>query len=136
MKPLGLLIGGSLLLWGVLLYPGWRLQGDEALLQSSVALALCLIPAVATYVWAVVSFKGAPETQALAVFGGSGIRMFLVLGVSYVLTNWYGQWFSSDFWFWVLIFYLAVLGLEVWMLVRMNKPQQDASGGPAQGPST
>jgi hypothetical protein len=132
-KRLGLLIGGSLFLWAVLAYPGWYLQGDLALFQSSVALALCLIPAVATYIWAARAFRGSPQTQALAMFGGSGFRMFLVLGVGYGLMLWRSDWFSSEFWIWVLIFYLAILALEVWILVQISEAK-DASDGPSAAP--
>jgi len=134
LNVLAQLIGGAVLLWAALIYPGWRLQGDEALVQSLVAMGLCLIPAAATYIWAMRAFRGAPADQMMAMLGGSAFRMILVLGVGYFLTQTWPETLTLAFWYWVLIFYMFVLGIEIRLLVKANAVQ-DAVAGPKDGAS-
>src|SRR4051812_18746394 len=47
----GLFIGAVVLGWVAVAYPAWRLGGATALQMSAVAAALCLVPAIATFVW-------------------------------------------------------------------------------------
>jgi len=117
MKSLVVLLATSLLIWAVLLYPGWLLFGDSALLHSAVAWVLCVVPGLATMAW-VMSRGLAPETRALAILAGSGIRMFACLGAGLVLHESFPEVFGRSFWTWVAVFYLMVLAVEVGLLVR------------------
>lgn len=128
------LIGGAVLLWGILLYPGWLWQGPDAFPQSAAALGLCLIPAVGTFLWASRAFRGSPESQMAAMLGGSGIRMFLVLGLGFGFTQWWPETFPTEFWGWILVFYLFILGLEIRLLIRAHAPQ-DVVASPQDGTS-
>lgn len=120
MKNLLILTGLPLLLWAALLYPGWLLLGDDALLHSGVALALCLVPALATMAFS--QRKGlSAEGRMLAGLGSSGIRMGFVLGVGFLLFRQLPDRFPLAFLYWLLIFYLTVLGLEVGLLVRQAR---------------
>jgi hypothetical protein len=105
-------------LWLVLLTPAWWWYGELALLQSGVALALSLVPAVATLLWADRVWKNSPEMQLLAALGGSGVRMAIVLGVGALLYFQYPETFSAAFLVWLLIFYLVFLALEMTLLLR------------------
>jgi hypothetical protein len=117
MKNLAILIGMPLAIWGVLLYPGWLFWGDAALLHSSVALGLCLVPAALTFV-AIQRLTATPDARLLATLGSSAVRMTATLGVGLILHVKMAESFSVVFLYWLLIFYLMVLGLEVGLLVR------------------
>lgn len=121
MRRLGILVIGSLLLWVALVIPGRLLGGDEAVFLSSVALALCLIPAVATMAWALRAGTS-PEAQLLMILGGTGVRMGIVLGGGLLLTQLLPEQFPSVFWIWLVVFYLFILGLEMTLIVRGSKP--------------
>jgi hypothetical protein len=54
----------------------------------------------------------------LAGLGGSGIRMAIVLGIGFLLFQQMPDRFPLAFLYWLLIFYLSVLALEVTLLVR------------------
>ena len=117
MRNLAILVGVPLVLWGVLLYPGWWLSGDDVFLQSGVALALCLVPAVVTYVM-IQKFAATPDARLLATLGGSGVRMAVSLGVGLILHVNMPKAFPAVFLYWLLVFYLVILALEVGLLVR------------------
>jgi hypothetical protein len=121
MRRLGILVGGALLLWLAVLFPAYQLGGDEAIFLSAVALALCLIPAVATMAWALRA-DTSPESQLLMILGGTGVRMGIVLGGGLLLTRLLPEHFPAAFWIWLVVFYLFILGLEMALLVRGSKP--------------
>src|SRR5690606_11321097 len=100
-----------------LLWPG-QWQGN--LISSIVALAVCLIPSVATLLWSSWGFKQSPEQQLTIVLGGTGIRMFFVLGVGLIVSLSIGfiREHALFFWAWILILYLYTLGLEMFILLR------------------
>jgi F0F1-type ATP synthase membrane subunit c/vacuolar-type H+-ATPase subunit K len=127
MKNLAILVGAPLALWGALLYPSWRLWGDEAILHSCVALALCLVPAVVTFV-AIQQLTMTADTRLLATLGATGIRMGIVLGVGLLLHTEKPETFSAGFLYWLLVFYLVILGLEVGLLVRQPLASETPPG--------
>ncbi|GEM_PF-3679040 len=120
MKSLLLLLGGSVLLWAALLYPGWLWWGETALAQSAAAWALCVLPAVATTAWAL-RREQTPEMRVIAVLAGSGIRMAAALGGGMVLTELLPETFTKIFWLWIGGFYVVLLTFEVLLLVRQQK---------------
>lgn len=116
MKKLGWLTGGTLLMWAILIYPGWLLFGDLVWIHSTVALVICLIPAVATMTWALKT-GAAPEQQLVAILGGTGIRMAVALGTGLLLWKTMPEIFTDNFWFWVAAFYMFILALETSLFV-------------------
>lgn len=118
MRRVLLLASGGVGVWLVLLAPVWWWLGENAVLQSSVALAICLIPALATMLWANHVGQHAPDMQLLAALGGSGIRLGATLGVGTILYFQYPETFTAAFWGWVGLFYLVLLGLEVFLILR------------------
>jgi len=122
MRNLGILVVGSLLFWLALIFPARKLGGDEGVFLSTVALGLCLIPAVATMAWALRAGTS-PESQLLMILGGTGVRMGIVLGGGLLLTRLLPDHFPSAFWIWLVVFYLFTLGLEMTLLVRGSKPE-------------
>jgi hypothetical protein len=123
-QRLGLLIGGTVALWAVLVYPASRLLGSEALIHSLAAMLLCLIPAVATMAFALRAFQRSSEEQLLAVLGGTGLRMAVVLGLGFLAFTFVPELHADAFWIWLIVFYLATLGLEMTLLVRGMSAKQ------------
>jgi len=120
MKSLTLLFGGSLLVWAVLIYPGWLWWGELAVYEITAAWALCVLPGLATTFWAL-RRDMAPEMRVFAVLGGSGIRLFAALGGGMVLTELLPETITKSLWLWIGVFYLVLLTLEVLLLVRQHK---------------
>ena len=118
MKRVFLLAAVGTGLWLVLLAPAWWWLGEIAVLQSGIALAICLLPALATMLWANHAWEHSPDMQLLAALGGSGIRLGTTLGCGAVLYFQYPDTFTAAFWGWVILFYLVLLGLEIWLILR------------------
>lgn len=117
MKNLLILIGLPVLLWAILLYPAQRIWGDDALMHSGVALALCLVPAVVTFV-ATSRLTKTTDQRMLAALGSTGLRMAFVLGIGMILNSQLPEKFPNAFLYWLALFYLVILGLEVGLVVR------------------
>ena len=125
MKSLLLLAGAPIALWAVLLYPGWLLWGDAALLHSALALALCLVPALVTFA-ITQRLTARPEARLMVTLGASGVRMGVALGAGLALYKSFPETFPAVFLYWLVVFYLLVLGIEVYLLVR-HRPDGSAS---------
>lgn len=125
---LAVLVLGTLALWALVAIPARHLWGDEAAAYSAVAAGLCLVPSAATFVWAAWSLRQPPDQQVgvlVAVLGGTGARMFFVLGAGAALWAWLPYFHRPAFWIWLVVFYLLTLTLEMVLLV----------GGPATAES-
>jgi hypothetical protein len=81
----------------------------------SVAATLCLLPSLGTLVWSEWGQRQSPEQQLTAALGGTGVRMFFVLGTGLLLTNTLAYFAErqQNFWLWLLLFYLVDLALEM-----------------------
>jgi hypothetical protein len=117
-RSLGLLIGGSLAFWLVIAYPAWLLGGERALVFSAVAGLLCVIPTASTLLWCLWASRGAQEQQLLAVLGGTGMRLLLVVGIGMVLFHALPYFHYRNFWIWVIVFYLFTLTLEMGLILN------------------
>jgi hypothetical protein len=117
-RSLLVLVLASLAFWLVVAYPAQLLWGGDAMLFSAVAALLCLVPTAATLAWSRWAFQGAPEQQLLAVMGGTGVRMAVVISVGMILFHSLERFHHQQFWFWVIVFYLLTLALEVGLLLN------------------
>jgi hypothetical protein len=126
MKRLRLLTAGTLLFWGVLVYPGVLLFGNSALAHSLAALGLCLIPALVTLAWTSRGLQSSPEQQLVAVLGGTGVRMAVALGGGLGLQAFQPELFTDLFWGWLAAFYFFTLAFEIVLLVA--RPQVRRTG--------
>lgn len=115
-RQLLLLCGGTLLLWGLAVVPARFVWGEPAVWNSGVAALLCLLPAVATFLWAQAA-RHSSEGRLVAMLGGSGLRMALVLAGGFGLTQLLPEWFSWSFWIWLMVFYAFTLGVETTLIV-------------------
>lgn len=121
-KRLCLLIVGTLAVWAVLAVAARSLVGDPAIVQSIAAVLLCLVPAVGTLIWAASSLSRSAEHQLIAIFGGTGARMFLVLAAGWALSALIPALEGPGFWVWLLILYPVTLGLEMTALLCGRDP--------------
>lgn len=120
-----LLFVGSAVFWLLVALPARMLGGgDAAMLYSGTALLLCLLPTAATLVWTEYALRHSPEQQLVAVLGGTGVRMAVVLGTGLALTSLVPFFGQQSFWLWLLVFYLMTLTLEMVLVVK----RQPASG--------
>lgn len=115
---LGVLLGGALGFWLLLSYPAWRLFGEAHLVYSSVALALCAVPAAATLLVERLANSAPPETQLAALCGGMLVRMAAVLGGGLALSSLHSYFHAQAFWLWIAVFYLYTLVLEIGLIVQ------------------
>lgn len=117
-KRIVYLVGGSITLWVLLAIPARRLWGDDTAIHAAAALFLCLVPAVLTLIWTGWAQGRSSDQQMVAVLGGTGVRMFLVLAGALVLTQFVPYFQDQNgFWAWLLVFYLYTLAFEVVLLV-------------------
>ena len=58
-----------------------------------------------------------PDQQLVAVLGGTGVRLFFVLGAGAAVGAWVPDFHGPGFWVWLLVFYLLTLALEVTLLL-------------------
>jgi len=116
-KRVGLFIGCACLFGAIAAYPAYWLGGEPGLVFAAVALALCLVPAVATMLLAEWAFRKAPDMFLMAILGGTSLRMFVVLGVVWVLFQGQAYFQHMGFVVAVLIFYLGTLALEMVILL-------------------
>src|SRR5262245_21162469 len=105
----------------ILLAPAWWWLGESVVLESGVALSLCVIPAAGTMVWNDLAYRKSPEMQLLAVLGGSGVRLGVALGVGALLYFQCPDEFSAVFWGWLILFYLVLLALEIALIINPDK---------------
>lgn len=111
MKCFVLLAGSAVLALALAAYPAWAVDGQRGLLQGGAAMLLSSLPALGTMAWALRPGQ-APEHQLVAILGGTGVRMAVVLAGGFLL-NWaWPDWFNDNFWIWLGAFYLYTLTVE------------------------
>lgn len=126
MKSFFAFLVGSALFAGAALGIGYVNGGDEALVQGGAAAGLTLVPAAITLAWILWSYRKDSSMMLLASLGASGFRMFIALGGGFYLTQTYPNQFETAFLFWLALFYLVFLALEITLLVR-QQPKTDGS---------
>lgn len=128
MKPFLLFIGGALLFGAVTLGAGYLIWENDALVQGGTAFALAFVPAAGTLAWVIYSYRASPDLRLLASLGGSGLRMMMSLGGGFFLTNAFSDIYTTEFFYWLALFYLVLLFFEMALLVqqenKLNSPPQ------------
>src|SRR6266480_4905920 len=114
-RPL-LLVAGCAWIWLLLAPVAYVLDPEWGLVHSAVAAAICLLPTVATLLWCDRVLGNSPEMQLAAVFGGTGVRMAVVVGAALALYSSLEEFRLGRFWVWIVVFYLVSLTLEMILL--------------------
>jgi len=129
------LLGGVAAFWLLVGLPArWLGGGDLALLFSGAALLLCLLPSVATLLWAEFAWKRKPEDVLVMTLGATGVRMAAVLLGAFALTQTVDAFRGQvAFWVWVVVCYLCTLGLEI-TLVLAGRPVKAEPWAAVRGP--
>jgi len=131
-RHLLLLLGGTAGFWALWALLAHALWGDDSVVQSAAAAGLCLMPAAATFVWAAWAYRQSADKQLAMVLGATGVRLFVVLGGTFVLYTsvpYFRQDVAPGFLIWVAIFYLFTLALES-LLALSGRPAEPLPAGP------
>ena len=135
MRRLLLLFAGSAAFWLLTALPARQLGGgDEAVAYSGTATLLCFVPAALTLAWAGWSLSQDSQQQLLLVVGGGGVRMFFVLVMGLLLTQ-YVPFYQErpGFLFWLLAAYLFTLALEIVLMLAIRNGAVDGKGVESKG---
>ncbi|MFO0881740.1 MAG: hypothetical protein U0840_30960 [Gemmataceae bacterium] len=128
MKPFAALLLGAALFWGLVAIPAkWILGGELTYVYSGTALLLCLVPAALTLLWAEFAFRGDPQSLPMVVLGSTGVRLFGVLVVAYLIYQnvpLFRQ--ENGFLYWLVVCYLFTLALEMYLLLS-NRTRRENS---------
>jgi hypothetical protein len=116
-RALLVLLIACLSCWVFLALPAALLFGPVALACSGVALVLCLVPAAFTLAlgWGMEGQNAA--YQLGVVLGGTGLRMFGVLGAGLAIYLLVPSLHGLQFWIWIIVFYLLTLAVEMRILL-------------------
>ena len=90
---------------------------------------LCFVPAALTLAWASWGLTQDSQQQLLVVMGGGGVRMFFVLTVGLLLSQYvpYFEERATVFLLWVAAAYLWTLTLEI-VLLLVGRSAADSKG--------
>ena len=125
---MAILVAAAAAFWVVLGLPARGLAGDEQLVFAGVAVTLSLVPGILTMLWAGWAHSQNPQMEALAVLGGTGIRMFGVLLVALAMFQGTELFRKPSFLLWVAGAYVFLLAVEVVLLVRSQQAAQRKTG--------
>jgi hypothetical protein len=134
MRQLAQLWAGSLALWMVLASGGWLVAGTTGVIDTAVACGLCLVPMTLTMLWCHHAFRGAAEQQLMAVLGGTGVRLLVVIAGGIALYHSVAELHRPAFLLWVVVFYLGTLTLEIVLVVRRQNALAEALDAGRQAP--
>jgi hypothetical protein len=112
----------------LLAFPAKWMWGEGMLLQSAVAMGLCLVPGVAVLVAAGWLQQKPPEWRMGFTLLGAVFRMGFVLGVGAILYSATPGFGENAFWIWLLVFYLFTLAVEVGLILRAEQAATIQSG--------
>lgn len=128
MSRAGQLIGLSFLVWVLCSFPAKWIWGEGMLLQSGVALGLCLIPAAISAIAVERLQNRSAELRVGVQLLGAFVRMAFVLGMGAALYKSVADFQKTSFWLWLIGAYLFTLTVEIAFLIAdyaaMAKPSQ------------
>lgn len=127
-----LLVGATGLAWLGLTLSAAALDDDHHWLPSTVAVVLCLVPAIGTTVLATVTEHRSPVEAIGAVLAAPLIRLIVVMVGGFVLWRAVPAFRGEPvrFWGWVLGFYLVTLVAETAVLLSRVGSRRSGTAGP------
>lgn len=127
MRRLGLMLAAPLAFWVLLAVPVKHLADDDSAWPlSGVALLMCLVPAVITFVVGQRLLRSDPQQGPIILLGATGVRMFAVLAVALILMTTFPLFAQGRFLVWLLVFYFFTLALEMSLLLT-GRPNPDSN---------
>ncbi len=136
-RTLAYFLAGAFAGWLVLADAGYALQGVYGLICAGVVGPLCIVPTTVSLIMALWSSHRSGSEQLMAIIGGMGVRMAVVLGLSLLIFMSIPQ-FRVDkkheltFWGFVLVGYLATLAWET-VLAARNQNGAESSTSQVEG---
>ena len=124
----GQLLGITVFAWLLLAFPAKWIWGEGMLLQSAVAMGLCLVPGAGILALAGQLQHKSPEWRMGVTLLGAVARMGFVLGAGAVLYKTVEGLAENGFWIWLLLFYLFTLGVEVWLILQAEQSAVGQNG--------
>ncbi|HID23373.1 MAG TPA: hypothetical protein EYP14_13380 [Planctomycetaceae bacterium] len=112
----GWLSGVAGLLWLLLAGPAWWSRGPAGLEGLTYGAVLCLLPGWLVF-FLTARYRDA-QSRAISVLAGTVIRLLVVLPGVMAVQSVRPHLHLSEFLVWVVVFYLALLAAETWLLVR------------------
>jgi hypothetical protein len=122
------LLSITLFAWLLIAFPAEWIWGEGMLLQSAVAMGLCLVPGVGILLVAGRAQSQSPEWRIGITLLGALVRMGFVLGVGAILYKTMPVLGENGFWIWLLVFYLFTLAVEVGLLLQTEHAAMGACG--------
>jgi len=120
-RHLKLFLFGAAAFWAVAAYPALRFGGTAAFVYTLVSLGLCATPTVVVAWWCGRTPQRTAGERLFLMLGGTGLRMGLVLGIGLALYLAVPYFQHLSFWVWLLVFYLYLLGLEIYLILADQK---------------
>lgn len=117
------------LFWGLVAVPArYFLGGEWTYVYSGTAMLLCLLPGVATLLWAAHVARKDPRMLVFVALGATGVRLFGV-SLAALLLVFKVPAFREErgFLLWLVVFYLFTLAVEMSLLLSAARavPQTD-----------
>jgi hypothetical protein len=140
-RTLGFFLAGALVGWAVLAGVGHALYPDKdfGLLCAGLAGLIAIVPTAMSLLMTLWSNNKTGSEQLMALVGGMGLRMLVVLGTSLAVfvpeSPFHLPQLREDrnreltFWAFVLISYLATLAWETFLASRSATKPANAIGG-------
>lgn len=101
-------------MWALLLVPAWLLAKMLGVVGLTISAVLCVFPGCIIVVW-----KGylSPSQNALFLVS-TGLRFGLVFGSAMLAKLARPEFGISEFYIWLIVFYLYALAIETWLVLR------------------
>lgn len=113
----GWLLAATAGCWLLLSGPAWWLAGRAGVEGLTIAAVLCFVPGCLVFVLGALVESLRSQTPML-VLAGSVLRMLFVLAGLMVVQSIRPDLGFREFTVWLLVFYLAMLLVETWVLTR------------------
>jgi hypothetical protein len=126
----GWLVAVTLGLGLLLAFPARAIGGPAALEGLTYAALLCVVPGCLVFL-VVPLFSSAGTPAPFIILAGTGLRMLSVLVGILAIQALRPDLGFKEFVVWVLAFYLALLAIETWLVLRSAA---DESASSVQGP--
>ncbi len=110
--------------WAICFWPARYLRGVSGVQWMSIAAFCCLVPG-----WCVVFLSGLAmfRNELAAMMLHSGLRLFLVAGAALAVKKLHPELGFTDFYGWLVGFYLLALVVDVLGFWRQAKTPSDSS---------